>query len=130
MSADGYTVCPKCHPDLIGWQSSEHPGSLSTDFAAEELGYDRSVRENWSFYIRGGNTLVSEYDAVCWMCRFHFSIDHEDPIPGLEKRPLVYFCLDCNTARTAANDSAEVTCSVCGSFRMDGFTPLAAGQKE
>jgi hypothetical protein len=41
------------------------------------------------------------------------------------------FCLDCNAPRVVANDGAEVTCDVCGGFRMieevpDGQLPRDA----
>lgn len=90
MSADSHTVCPKCHPDLANYQREAkawgNPGII--DHAAEDLGYDRSIRENYEFYIKATPgqplTLVSEYSANCWDCGFTFTITHEDPIPGLE----------------------------------------------
>lgn len=83
MSADSHTVCPKCHPDLVGWCSSAYPGNPATDHAAEELGYDRSVRENVEYYLKGGTHLVFSYDASCWDCGWHWGFEHEEPIPGL-----------------------------------------------
>lgn len=76
MSADSHSVCPKCHPDLIG-----RPGV--TDNFADDLGYYRGVRENYEYYILDGDKLVSEYSANCWDCDFTFEVKHVDQIPGL-----------------------------------------------
>lgn len=84
MSADSYTVCPKCHPDLIGWRSSRYRNSTASDHAAEELGYNRSIRENYEFYIENGDTLVASYNADCWDCGFQFDFQRRDLIPGLD----------------------------------------------
>lgn len=81
MSADGSTVCPKCHPDLIGWKNKRGEGV--TDFAAEELGYDRSLREYYEFYMRDGDKIVADYGAECRECGFRIGFKHTYEIPGL-----------------------------------------------
>ena len=86
MSADSHTVCPKCHPDLLGYTGPrEYPQCKypqckgSIDFAAEELGYDRSVRENiqYALLARDGKLVLNfTYDANCWDCDFGFGIEN------------------------------------------------------
>ena len=88
MSADSHTVCPNCHPDLRTFQrpsgSWGNPGVI--DHAAEDLGYDRSVRENYEYYFlaEGGKLyVVANYDAACWDCDWHFEFAHKEPVTGL-----------------------------------------------
>lgn len=73
MSADSHTACPKCYPDLIGAQGI-------TDTIASDRGYETQVRENYTFYIRDGLTLVSEYHADCWTCGWHFEVTTESSL--------------------------------------------------
>lgn len=77
MSADGHTVCPKCHPDLVTYDG--HGGVI--DHAAEELGYGRDVRENYEFFLRttdGQVGLAVVYRADCWECGWHWELDTAD----------------------------------------------------
>lgn len=81
MSADAHTVCPKCHPDLAEWRSTEFPGNPSIDHASEELGYDRDVRENYEYYMTNQPlAIVAKYSADCWTCGWHFEFEHEEVI--------------------------------------------------
>lgn len=86
MSADSHTVCPKCHPDLIGYVGKPNwdgTPNHTIDNAAEELGYDRSVRENIEYYLHaedGKVKLVFDYRADCWTCGWHFQTLHEEPV--------------------------------------------------
>lgn len=85
MSADGHTVCPGCHPDLkdyTGPVTYPHVRGV-IDHAAEELGYDRSVRENYEFYLKaeGGEIyLIADYNATCWDCDWQWSNITKTPI--------------------------------------------------
>lgn len=83
MSADSRTVCPECHPDLLVYRRREKCWGDPTiiDHAAEDLGYDRSVRENYEFFFKAtpeGIVLVSEYSGNCRDCGFHFEVNHSD----------------------------------------------------
>lgn len=88
MSADGRTVCPKCHPDLCDYTGpKDYPHSKGLiDHAAEELGYDRSVRENYEYYFKaeeGQIFLIADYSATCWDCDWHFEVLIKTPVPSL-----------------------------------------------
>lgn len=92
MSADSHTVCPRCHPDLVTFQrphgSWGDPGVI--DHAAEDLGYDRSVRENIEYYLLAKDhklVLVFDYRADCWTCNWHFDTVHESPVTIRARTP-------------------------------------------
>lgn len=77
MSADGHTVCPKCHPDLLTY--TDHNGVI--DCSAEDLGYERDVRENYEFSFKaddGQIVLVVDYRADCWECGWHYELQTSD----------------------------------------------------
>jgi predicted metalloprotease len=57
------------------------PGII--DHAAEELGYQRDVRENYENYLQardGKLYLVFEYRADCWSCGWHWETELEDEV--------------------------------------------------
>lgn len=90
MSANGHTVCPRCHPELVEYAGpTKYPlvherGII--DHAAEELGYERDVRENFETYLQakdGAFALVFDYRADCWTCGWHFETRSETPLTGL-----------------------------------------------
>lgn len=92
MSADSHTVCPRCNPEVLkytGKPNAAYPlvtkdGLL--DWAAEEQGYDRDVRENIDYGLcnsDGKLVLYFEYRADCWTCGWHFEAKLEEPVPGL-----------------------------------------------
>jgi len=82
MSADGHTVCPNCHPDLLGY--TDNNGVI--DCAAEDLDYNRDVRENYEFclLVKDGELFLDiTYSAECWECDwgFHHSADIPISVP-------------------------------------------------
>lgn len=91
MSADGHTVCPACHPDLLDYTGPEKYPLVPRgviDHAAEERGYDRSVRENYEFYLKateGKLYLHVDYEAACWTCDWTFTLKRDEPVEGLAR---------------------------------------------
>jgi hypothetical protein len=87
MSADSHTVCPRCHPDMLDYTGpSQYPlvPKGVVDHLAEEIGYERSVRENIDYYLQAKDrklVLVFEYRADCWDCGWHFEALLEQLIP-------------------------------------------------
>jgi hypothetical protein len=87
MSADSTTVCPNCNPELLTY--TDHDGIV--DFAAEDMGIERSLREYYEFTLRNVEidgvrkmVLVIDYEASCRECGWEFSVDSKNPIPNLD----------------------------------------------
>jgi len=63
MSADGYCLCPKCHPDGDPYDDETF-----------------TVREDYQQGIIDGEYFV-RYSAKCRECDFSFSYEHKQKVP-------------------------------------------------
>lgn len=62
MSADNWTACPKCQPDLD--TTTCGPG-------------EAKLREDWELGIIGNEFYVN-YRASCRQCKYRFNYKHEE----------------------------------------------------
>jgi len=92
MSADRWTVCPRCLKvfeeslELTNQDIENSYGKVSMDeFLLRKEAYEKfknselgdNLREDWEIYINDSGKLFIKYSCYCNRCAFLFRFDHE-----------------------------------------------------
>ena len=93
MSADNWTVCPKCNKRNVEmrtarkWAADESYGKVSVeeyrkivDLAAQEIGIDSNLREDYEQFMDEDGVYTVSYRCACSVCDFSFRYTHKEKV--------------------------------------------------